>query len=269
MATYVRTYDLYNTNFYWKGYSVTGFEAQLGVAKAYYTTQYSSNPIGSQIDFFTLLTGASANNSVLNLSGATITNLPYFWSKYWWDEAMYYTNSLVLSAISSSQPLYYQPLSDSVGSLVYISYMNNQSNNNSVPYNVVIERLLPAGISTTIKNFYKTANSLFVANTSNIGPNGTDTSPNNSNLIMADTDLTRVINNNSILIAKVNGLYPNINKFLPFNSTIIGNLLVPPSWFTQIEYEDTTAIGDTNITVDLTNTTTSNQVQLTMAAITV
>jgi hypothetical protein len=268
MATYVRTYDLYNTNFYWKGYSVTGFDTQLGVAKAYYTTQYSSNPLGSQIDFFTLLAGASSNNPVLNLSGATIDNLPYFWSKYWWDEAMYYSNPLVLSAISQTSTLYYQPFSDSVGSLVYISYMNNQNNNNSVPYNNIINRLLPAGISTTIKNFYKTANTLFVNNISNIST-GTDTSPNNGNLIMADTDLTRIIYANDNFITQVNSFYPKINKFLPFNNATIGNLIVPTNWTTQIEYEDTTTIGDTKINVDLTNSTTGNQIQLTMATITV
>jgi hypothetical protein len=269
MATNVRTFDLYNTNFYWKGYSVTGFETQVSVAQAYYIAQYSSNPIGSQIDFFTLLAGISSNNPVLSLSGTTINSLPYFWGKYWWDEAIYYSNSLVLSAISQVAPLYYQPFSESVGSLAYISYMNNQSNVNSVPYNTIIDRLLPAGISDTVKSFYKTANTLFVNNISNIGPVGTDVNPNNSNLIMADTDLSRIVNANSALITNINSLYPVLNRFLPFNNTVIGNLIVPYNWSTQIEYEDTTTIGDTTVTVDLTNTTTGNQVQLTMAAITV
>jgi len=268
MATFVRTYDLYNTTFYWKGYSVSGFDVQMQVTEAYYATHHSSNPIGSQIDFFTQLAGASANNPAFNLDGINLGNLPYFWSKYWWDEAMYYSNTLVLSAISQTQPTYYQPFSESVGSLVYISRVNNQNNTNTVPYNTIIDNLLPAGISTTIKNFYKAANTLFVNNIANIGPTGTDTSPNNGNLIMADTDLTRIINTNNILIASINSTYPVLNAYLPFNNTVIGNLVVPYNWTTQIEYEDTSTIGDTKINVDLTNSTIGNQTQLTMAAIT-
>ena len=264
MATsVVKTFDLYNTTFYWNGYTVPDFATQLNVAQSYYIAQYSSNPIGSQIDFFAQLAGSDVTNLSFSLSGTTIDSLPLLWGKYWWDEAMYYSNSLVLSAITIQYPSYYQKFSESVGSLYYISYTNNLNNTRTVPYNTIIDNLLPTGISKAIQSFYTVANNIFIANIANIGPTGTDTNPNNGNLIMADTDLNKRIISNSTIQTVINSTYPVLSPFLPFNNIIVGNLMVPYYWSTQIQYEDTTSIGDTTITVDITNTTIGNQVQLT------
>jgi hypothetical protein len=270
--TVVKTFDLYNTTFYWNGYSIPGFDTQLKVAKAYYIAQQSSNIIGSQIDFFNELAGLVDQNPSFNINSVsatiTIDSLPYLWGKYWWDEAMYYTSSVVLSAISISKPLYYQTFSESVGSLYYISRFNNLQNTETVPFNTIIDSLLPAGISESTKDFYQVANSLFVANIANIGPGaGTDTAPANSNLIMADTDLNRRIASNTTLARVVNELYPALYRFLPFNTNVIGNLITPYSWAIMMPYEDTDTSISNTIIVDQTNSTIARTTQLPISAL--
>jgi hypothetical protein len=267
MAEVVQTFDLYNTTFYWNGYSIPGFTTQLNVARSYYISQFSSNPIGSQIDFFGNLAGVSARNPAFTLS-ATIDSLPYLWGKYWWEEAMYYSNSVVLSAITILYPSYYQTLSESIGTLYYLTRFNNLKNQQTVPYSKVITPLLTPGISDSINSFYSIANNLFVANISAIGPTGTDVSPNNSNLIMADTDLTRRITSNLSLTATINSLYPNVYSFLSYNNTVIGNLITPYNWSYTMVYEDDQFTGTSRtITVDQTNTTISTQTQLPVSAL--
>jgi hypothetical protein len=206
----------------------------------------------------------------INSVSATITinSLPYLWGKYWWDEAMYYTSSTVLSAITNSKPLYYQTFSESVGSLYYISRFNNLKNTETIPFNTLIEPLLPAGISEATKDFYQVANSLFVTNIANIGPGtGTDTAPANSNLIMADTDLNRRIASNTLLLTTVNNLYPALYRFLPFNTNVIGNLITPYSWTVMMPYEDSETTTNNTIAVDQTNTTTARTTQLPISAL--
>lgn len=270
--TVVKTFDLYNTTFYWNGYSIPGFDTQLKVAKAYYIAQQSSNVIGSQIDFFNELAGLVDQNPSFSINSVsatiTIDSLPYLWGKYWWDEAMYYTSSVVLSAIANSKPLYYQAFSESVGSLYYISRFNNLKNTETIPFNTIIEPLLPAGISEATKDFYQVANSLFVTNIANIGPGtGTDTAPANSNLIMADTDLNRRIASNALLLITINNLYPALYRFLPFNTNVIGNLITPYSWAVTMPYEDSDIATNNTVTVDQTNTTTARTTQLPISAL--
>lgn len=254
MATVIRTYDLYNTTFYWLGYVIPNFEVEQNVSQAYYWVFNSSNIIGSQIDFFNTLTGKTNPSNVFALSG-TFANLPVLWQKYWWDEAMYYSHPLALSAIKQDSPTYYQPFSESVGTLYYLSRFNNLNNTETIPYSLVIKRLIPPGISEAIDSFYQTANNLFVANIAAIGPTGTDTNPNNGNLIMANTDLTRRITSNNSLTATVNSLYEDINSFLPYNTDVQGNLLTPYYWSVSANCEGTVI----NVAVDNTTIQTHKQ----------
>ena len=242
MATEVRTFDLYNTTKYWVGYAINGYELEQGVAQSYYTTRFNSNPIGATIDFFVAIPQV---------------NLTYFWKKYWWYEATYYSNTLVLSGASLSATEYYQPFSESIGTLYYISRFNNLNNVQTKPYSPVISRLIRADISSAIDSFYDTANNLFVTNISNIGPVGTDTSPDNGNLIMADTDLARRITSNESLTAAVNSAYSSLSSFLPYNTNVIGNLLTPYYWQLSANNEDS------NITVDFNNNNVNTIKQLT------
>ncbi len=254
MATVIRTYDLYNTTFYWLGYEIPSFQIEQNVSQSYYWVFNSSNIIGSQIDFFNTLAGKTNPGNVFTLN-STFARLPVLWQKYWWDEAMYYSHPLALSAIKIDSPDYYQLFSESVGTLYYLSRFNNLNNKQTVPYSLVIKHLLIPDLPESINSFYQTVNNLFVANISAIGPTGTDTAPNNSNLIMADTDLTRRITSNLSLTAAINNLYSGISAFLPYNTTIEGNLLTPYYWGVSANCENSI------INVGIDNTTISYQKQ--------
>jgi len=250
--TVVRTFDLYNTTFYWNGYTVPGFSTQITVASAFYVAQYSSNPVGSQIDFFTSLTTGTDINPAFKLYGITFSDLPYLWNRYWYDQAVYYSNPAVLSAVQVSLPSYYGSITESIGSLYYI-------NQNIAPFNSITNPLLLPEVSTAIQNFYQVALNLFETNIAAIGPNGTDTFTNNSNLIPATTDLQRRYNSTATLTQVVNSMYPVLSSFLSYNTQVIGNLITPYYWSITMPYES--PVGSVN--VDQTNSTTGNQVQLT------
>ena len=248
MAIEVRTFDLYNTTQYWEGYVVPGYEIEQEVSQSFYATKFSFNPIGSVIDFFQTIPN---------------TQLEYLWKKYWWDEAMYYSHPVALSAVKASDPDYYQDFSESVGTLYWLSRQNNLNNTATKPYSPVISALIKPEVVADVDAFYLIANALFVSNVEYIGPGtGTDTLPGsagNSNLIMADTDLTRRITSNLSLTAAVNELYPDIYEFLPFNTTVIGNLFTPYYWSLSA-YNETQLIY-----VDFTNTNINSIKQLTTA----
>jgi len=258
--TVVKTFDLYNSTFYWNGYTLSNaLSTQLSVTQAYYATQYSSNVIGSQIDFFTELAGVTANNIAFNLSGITIGNLPYLWSKYWWDEAMYYSNSYVLSAITTSFPTYYQSFSESVGCLYYIQ------DPVTVPYSSLISSLIPPTVSNNIQSFYATVNNLFATNIAAIGPKGTDTAPNNSSLIAPTSDQLRRFNSSASLANTINGTYPILSMFLPFNNNVVGNLITPYNWYSFMPYDDSSL--EFGLLVDQTNSIISSQITLPVSAL--
>lgn len=255
--TVVNTFDLYNTTKYWHGYNFPGFTTEQQVASAYYVTQFSSNPQGSQVDFFIELATGTNTNPAFSVHGNTIDTLPFLWGRYWWEKAIFYSSQTVFETLTANNPDYYQPFSESVGSLYYISRVNNLQNEYTKVYNTVIENLISPEISSAINTFYSAANSLFLTNKAYIGPGtGTDTNPNNSNLIQADTDLTRRITSNSSLTATVNEKYSKIYKLLPYNTQVIGNQLTPYSWSLSANCETT------DINVDFINEDISSPVQL-------
>lgn len=259
MATIVKTFDLYNTTIYWYGYNFPGFQTQQQVTQAYYFAKFSSNPIGSQVDFFKELTGVPQNNQVFTIT-TTIDRLPVLWGKFWWDEAMYYSHPAVYEIITENSP-YYRVFSESIGSLYYLTTYNTNNNNDTKTYNSIIDNLLVPGLSSSIAAFYSTANSLFVNNIAKIGPGtGTDVTPGsavNGTLIMANTDYQRRLDSSESIVNSINDLYPQLSNFLPFNNTIIGNLLTPYSWSVSATCEDN------NIQVDFTNSNINNFKQLT------
>lgn len=258
--TVINTFDLYNTTKYWYGYSFPDYTTEQQVASAYYTTQFSSNPLGSQVDFFIDLASGTNSNIAFNVSGTTIDSLPYLWSKYWWDRAIYYSNSVVYTTLTASASAYYQPFSESVGSLYYISRVNNLQNEYTKVYNPIVEPLVPLEISEAIDTFYTTANDLFLNNKVLIGPGtGTDTNPGsgvNGTLIQADTDLTRRITSNQSLTATINETYSKIYRFLPYNTQVLGNQLTPFYWSLSANCETT------RINVDFTNRDVIQPIQL-------
>jgi hypothetical protein len=263
----VNTFDLYNTTNYWGGYNFPGFPREQTVTFAYYTAQFSSNPVGSQVDFFREVAGNRQQNpsfSILSttgsVSGYTIDTMPYLWGKYWWDHATYYSHPITYSIISQTDPAYYQVFGESAGSLYFLSYVNNLQNASTKCYNPIIETLLNINISTAIDAFYSVANTLFLTNKVNLGPGaGTDTAPGtgpNATLIQADTDLNRRIASLPGIKSKVNTLYPALSAFLLFNNVVIGNMVTPYTWSLSANCEGS------DIFVDFTNRNTQSPKQL-------
>ena len=260
----VNNFDLYNTTTYWTGYKFSNYIDEQKVTYAFYTAQFSSNPIGSCIDYFKELAGDINQNPVYNINNTlsiltgliTIDSLPYLWGKYWWDQAIYYSHPTVYSALTANKPDFYQPFSESIGSLSYISRINNFQGVDAKVYNNIIEPLIIKDISAAINAFYVVANTLFLTNKNNLGPNGTDTSPNNSNLIQADTDFARRVTSNNTLTATINDLYPFLNRFLPYNTLVIGNTITPYNWMVRTTCEDIT------IDLDFTNSNIYPHTQL-------
>lgn len=262
MATVVYNFDLYNTTNYWLGYSLPNYITEQNITQLYYSTQFSSNIIGSQVDFFNALAGNTVNNPIFTTTEVTLDELPFLWESYWWEEAIYYSHPIVKNTIFSTASDYYQNFSESVGSLYFVSKVNNLSNTETIPYNSIIGSLLPIGITESVTSFYETANTIFVTNIENIGPgNGTDTSPNNGSLIMADTDLTRRVDSIDLIQNKINELYPKIKNLLPINTTLIGNLITPYNWSLSANLETS------DINVDFINNNLLVNNQLTIATL--
>lgn len=237
METIVRTFDLYNTTFYWVGYT-NSYTTEMSVASAYYASQFSSNVIGSQIDFFNKLAGNTSNSNTI-VFNATLDSLPLLWSKYWWDEATYYSNPIALSAIRDTSAEYYQDFSDSIGNLNYIE--------TTKPYNGLITNLLIPGLDTEISDFYQT--------------NLTNTTSNSEYISLvsaeeATTDTQYVVDAGSGIQTTINNAYPVLSDFLPFNTNIIGNLITPNEWRTNTGFEGSA------INVDLGNNIRSGTAQL-------
>lgn len=262
MATVVNNFDVYNTTNYWLGYSIPNYITEQNITQIYYSTQFSSNIIGSQIDFFNALAGNTVDNSVFTTTEVSLDELPFLWENYWWEEAIYYSHPAVKSTIFSTSPDYYQAFSESVGSLYFVSKANNLSNSETIPFNNIISSLLPIGLSDIVTEFYQTANDIFVTNVENIGPgNGTDTSPDNESLIMADTDLERRLASVVPIQEKINEIYPKIKNLLPINTTVVGNLITPYNWSLSANVEST------DISVDFINTNLLTNKQLTVTTL--
>lgn len=249
--TVVKTFDLYNTVFYWVSYNpvdvAENYSEELNVGKSYYSTFYSSNIFGSQIDFFNKLAGQDITSPNINFN-TTIQEMPIYWGKYWWEQLMFYTNSNVVNAVSSSNPELYTEFSESIGTLYYISRNNSNQYASDKPYSRILDNLLIPGLDETITNFYIEVMDVF--NTNNV-------EINLSAANYANTDLETMITSNVGLTSYINEYYGWLSQLLPFNTIFIGNLFVPYMWKTFISYENST------IEVDYSNNSISSPVQLT------
>jgi hypothetical protein len=118
----IRTFDYYNTLTMLPGFTVPGYEDEHNIAKAHYSTDFSSNPIGSKVDFFAHLNDPClaiyAPNPVFTIN-KPLSALDPQWFNGWWDQAMYYSHPLVTDQVSAENPNIYQNFSDSVGTMAY------------------------------------------------------------------------------------------------------------------------------------------------------
>ena len=242
METIVKTFDLYNTTFYWVGYT-NSYTTEMSVASAYYASQFSSNVIGAQIDFFNKLAGNESNSSVLVFS-ATLDTLPLLWSKYWWEEAIFYSNPAVLVEIQDISAEYYQDFSDSIGNLNYIE--------TTKPYNGLITNLLIPDLDTEISSFYE------------VVLNNAATNSESISLVSAEeatVDTQYVVDAGTGIQTTLNEAYSALSKFLPYNTELIGNLITPYNWYTNLGFEGSA------IKVDLGNNIRTATAQLPLSAL--
>lgn len=213
----IRTFDLYNTSVLLPGYTIPEYENEFGVTRAFYSTDFSSNPIGSKLDFFAQLddpcVGVLSANPIFAVPIGLSAMNP-LWFDQWWDEAMFYSHPKVLEQLMLSNPQTFQEFSDSVGTNFFIADENS-------PVNPSLNNKIPRNLLQQMSKLNKLINIDFKAFTPpGIGPN--------------TTKYTAQLNQftNSIANVKniVNEKFANITRKLPMNVQQVGNLITPANW---------------------------------------
>ena len=213
----IRTFDLYNTSVLLPGYSISGYENEFGITKGFYSTDFSSNPIGSKVDFFVQLgdpcVGVLTPNPVFTVP-VGLSALNPLWFDQWWDEAMFYSHPLVLEQLQTANPSFYQTFSDSVGTMYY-------SLSGEPAVNPALESKVPKSIFDQITRLNSLVNTDYKAYTpTGFGPNLTKYNQQLSQYQAATTSVKNIVNNK----------FPDIKRKLPLNVVQTGNLITPPSW---------------------------------------
>ena len=252
-----KTFDLYNTTFYWSVFNdypdgnywdspEWEYSDVMSVAKAYYATDYSSNVIGHQVDFFNTLAGITTEgaDSALNFNlrlTQSLTGTDLLWGKYWWDELYFYANPLVRETVFSTAMDTYQYFSDSVGTLFYID--------TAVPYNYVMDSLLIPGLASELTSFFGKTLGYAAENSANVDSVG-------AGAPTADTQ--SVYDAGPGLKTYINDSFQFLSGLLPLNNSFNGNLITPIEWSVDIPYEGT----EYTLNVNFNNNATSAPVQL-------
>lgn len=213
----VKTFDYYNTRTVLPGYTVPGYEKETETSRAYYSTDFSSNPIGSKVDFFNNLydpcLSIYAPNPVFDAPIALSAMEPQ-WFDGWWDEAMFYSHPKTLQKLKTDSPAVYQDFSESVGTLTYVATDED-------PVNPILNPKIPAPILTQIKLAKKKSKSNFKGYTpSNMGPSQLE-------LVNQINAFTESVVRLRTEIEVVNGVLKNK---LPFAVALAGNLITPTDW---------------------------------------
>lgn len=213
----IRNFDLYNTSVLLPGYNIPGYEKQFDLSRSYYSTDFSSNPIGSKVDFFVQMddpcVGVLTPNPVFTVP-VGLSGLDPLWFDQWWDEAMFYSHPNVLDQLRKSNPATYQSFSDSVGTFFYV-------NEPSSPVNPVLNSKIPKNILARMSRLNSLVNIEYRAYTpSGFGPN---TSRATSQLAQYTKSIAAVKN-------IVNGKFDSIKRKLPLNVVQTGNLITPANW---------------------------------------
>ena len=253
----VKTFDLYNTTFYWSVFNdypdgnywdspEWEYSDVMSVAKAYYATDYSSNVIGHQVDFFNTLAGITTvgADSTLNFDlrlTQSLAGTDLLWGKYWWDELYFYANPLVRETVFSTAMDTYQYFSDSVGTLYYID--------TAVPYNYIMDSLLIPGLASELTSFFVDALGYAAENSVNVDEVAAST---------PDADTQYVYDAGPGLRTYINDSFEFLSGLLPFNNIFGGNLITPIEWSVDIPYEGT----EYTLNVNFNNNATSAPVQL-------
>jgi hypothetical protein len=221
-----RNYDYYNSTTLLPGYILSGREDEQSIAKAYYSTDFSSDPIGSKADFFNHLKDPCLDindpSPVFNIP-KSLSALDPQWFNGWWDNAMYYSHPLVTASISASNPDVFQEFSDSVG---YLSYTPTESDPNSPTYgNDAISSAIAHKVPNKLLGLINGLNSNALANFKINAPGSVNSK---SKTFLSQVQALQKVSSSlqQTLTDQVGGLK---NK-LPFATNISGNLITPTGW---------------------------------------
>jgi DNA uptake protein ComE-like DNA-binding protein len=223
--TVIKTFDLYNTSILLPGYSVAGYENEFGITKAFYSTDFSSNPIGSKIDFFGQLNDPCAGiynpNPVFTVP-VGLTTLNPLWLEQWWNEAMFYSHPLVLQQLKAAHPGLYQDFSDSVGTLYYVTDENS-------PVSPAVSHKVPKSILNQITSLNNALNYDLnkVFKPAGFGANTTRYTAQLDSYNKGATVVKSIVTKN----------YSDLKTLLPLNTIKTGNLITPPSWGVNLNLE--------------------------------
>jgi len=236
----VKSVDYYNTLLTIPGYTVPGYENEQYITNAHYSTDYSSNPIGSKIDFFTHL-----NDPCISI----VTPHPVFtipkplsaldpqWFSGWWDEAMYYSHPLVRAQLSANYPNIYQDFSDSVGTLAYAPE-NPDYNSPSFGRSTVNPSIQHKIIGDLFKEMDKLNNNMFKLYN--------DFSPKGLGL-KNDSFLGQVLSQQAgahSIKLQMKGKFGALSVKLPMDTILGGNMNSDPLWSNNSTIEGITAAVD-------------------------
>ena len=213
----VKTYDYYNTRTVLPDYSVPGYENETNLSRAYYSTDFSSNPIGSKVDFFSQLRDPCVSIYAPNPVFAAPIGLSAMspqWFDGWWDDAMYYAHPLVKQKLMLEQGDVYQDFSEAVGSLSYVA-------TEADPVNPLLNPKIPAIVSNQINSLTSKLNSNFNSYT----PSGMGASK--STFISQLEGFTKSVTTVRRVVSASSGILKNK---LPFAVLLVGNLLTPKDW---------------------------------------
>lgn len=213
----VRTFDLYNTDVLIPGYTIPQYTNEFGVTRAFYSTNFSSNPIGSKIDFFTQLDdpcSAVFNPNPVFTVPLGLSAMNPLWFDKWWDEAMFYSHPDVLEQLKATSPATYQDFSDSVGTLGY-----EPTPGSSIAPNA--RHKMPSKALAALEKM----DSLAKKNINLYTPSGFGPSTSK-----AGAQLAQLSKAASIVKGIVNNKFSAINRKLPLNTVQVGNLVTPPDW---------------------------------------
>ena len=226
MADVIRKQEYYDTQVLLPGFTVPGYESELDITKAHYSTDFSSNPIGSKVDFFSHLNDPCLDefspNPIFTIN-KSLSSLDPQWFDGWWDQAMFYSHPLVTEQISANYPNVYRNYSDSVG---FLTYASEETDPASPLYgNDAISPSLKSKIPTNILNNISGLHASIESTLSKFTPPGQG--PKKTTLltqIKAFSDASKGLQN---IVANKAGVLKNK---LPFSTNIKGNLLNNNNW---------------------------------------
>jgi hypothetical protein len=222
----IQSVNYYNTLLTIPGYTVPGYESEQYITKAHYSTDFSSNPIGSKVDFFVHLNDPCvsivAPHPVFTIP-KPLSALDTQWFNGWWDQATYYSHPLVRSQLSASYPNIYQDFSDSVGTLAYAP-VNTDYNSPAFGRDTINPSIQHKVIADLFREMDKLNNDMFKLYSS-FSPKGLGLK-NNSFIGQV---LSQQAGAHSIKL-QIKGKFGALTAKLPLDKILGGNLNSDPLW---------------------------------------